>query len=212
MPNEWVPDIISSETYIHHTLQRSLKIPQILSPVVTPPPKLMTIGTPPYYLDECGTIDEHQKLLNSNDLIDNSTKSNNIIYSNYYEPYKSLTLKQLGEHKTDYNKYIQQQPYQHYQSATLKNKFANSFDHPSSERYHTINLTDTLKGTTQIFESTSTLSKTSKCSNAKNISIAKENISKNGTLKFGTSIDDEMNDAYYTYTAKKTRTPATTFN
>lgn len=33
VPNEWVPALLPSETYVHHTLQRSLAaLPQILSP------------------------------------------------------------------------------------------------------------------------------------------------------------------------------------
>uniref|UniRef100_A0A915CQ50 Uncharacterized protein n=1 Tax=Ditylenchus dipsaci TaxID=166011 RepID=A0A915CQ50_9BILA len=44
VPNEWVPDVVPTETYVHHTLQRSLQLPQILSPVPNQLPAYFTSG------------------------------------------------------------------------------------------------------------------------------------------------------------------------
>lgn len=216
VPNEWTPDVIPSETYIHHTLQRSLQIPQILSPVVTPSLKLMTMGTPSYYLEECGTTEKNQKLLNSSDLIENSTKLNNTIHSNHYQQYNSLKLNQLNEQNNFYkNSSPQKQPYHYYQSTTLKKNFVTGnlsqyANHSSTDCYNTIDRKHTIKNNIKTHGSTLTLNRSNKYLNGEN--IIKENVLKNGTLKFGNTIDDEMNDAYYTYTAKKTRPPPTTFN
>ncbi|KAI6229219.1 hypothetical protein M3Y95_00508200 [Aphelenchoides besseyi] len=38
---EWMPDMMPNETYVHHTLQRSLQLPQILSPVPPMPRPLL---------------------------------------------------------------------------------------------------------------------------------------------------------------------------
>lgn len=216
-----MPDVIPSETYVHHTLQRSLQIPQILSPVITPPPKLMTMGTPFYYMDGCGTFDEHQKLLNSNDIVDSTSKANNTMlnHSKHYETYSGSPIRQITDQIPGY-RYTQ--PYHYYQSATLKPDFANGMsshyaNYSTPECYNT-NQTPSSKGSgSQILSSSSTLCRNNSLKysdiHTENITNNKGSISKNGTLKFGTTIDDEMNDAYYTYTAKKTtRAPATTFN
>lgn len=120
VPNEWMPDVIPAETYVHHTLQRSLQLPpQILSPVPVP-----------------------------------------------------------------------------YQHQPPPNNIVNSYTNPHNGRYG-----DTLTRQQGGGTPHSTLGRLSRNSNA-------------NTLRFGSTIDDEMNDAYYTYTARKTKvaTPATTFN
>ncbi|KAI6226363.1 hypothetical protein M3Y99_01296100 [Aphelenchoides fujianensis] len=39
--HEWIPDGLQNETYVHHTLQRSLQLPQVLSPVPPMPRPLL---------------------------------------------------------------------------------------------------------------------------------------------------------------------------
>lgn len=48
-----MPDVIPTETYIHHTLQRSLELPQILSPVPAKPPMAMV---QPIFYDSATTL------------------------------------------------------------------------------------------------------------------------------------------------------------
>lgn len=113
-----MPDLIHTETYVHHTLQKSLQLPQILSPC--PPPRI--------------------------------NKTENEI-TNKYKAYSREASLNLTP------------------TATLTRYSNNNTPQIPRDHYNT------------------------------------------STLRFGTRIDDEMNDAYYTYTAKKAKTPnATTFN
>lgn len=137
VPNEWMPDIIPTETYVHHTLQRSFQLPQILSPC--PPPLKHPVN-----------------------IIENM--SDNEIQNN------------------------------------ISNRYLNNFQEASL-----------------ISASTATLTRYSTNSINNQLNSQKGNSTLNryntNTLRFGTTIDDEMNDAYYTYTARKVKaSPATTFN
>uniref|UniRef100_A0A914YDA7 Uncharacterized protein n=1 Tax=Panagrolaimus superbus TaxID=310955 RepID=A0A914YDA7_9BILA len=45
-PGEWMPDVIPSETYVHHTLQRSLQLGAPLTPIRRTPPQVPQILSP----------------------------------------------------------------------------------------------------------------------------------------------------------------------
>ena len=141
-----MPDVIPSETYVHHTLQRSLQLPQILSPV----PAQLPSNYMPATIEERVAIPEKPCIP---------------------MPYYSTP--------------------HHYNSLQRKSR--------SSCRSVTPSV-----GTGTLTRYTATPIPTGSFTLGRNAM---------STLKCGNiSADDQMNDAYYTYNAKRLRGPATTFN
>lgn len=140
MPNEWIPDIIQ-ETYVHHTLQRSLQLPQILSPL---PTQLITD----------------------------------------YVPAEAQQYHALVPEMCDISP--------QYSTSRMCND-QSTMRVPSYSNTLTRN---------------ATLSRHTDVTPADTTTLGRNNAS---PMKFAATAD-EMNDAYYTYNARRTKTPATTFN
>ncbi|KAI1733201.1 cadherin EGF LAG seven-pass G-type receptor 2 [Ditylenchus destructor] len=140
VPNEWIPDIMQ-ETYVHHTLQRSLQLPQILSPL---PTQLITDYVP---------ADAQQYHALPPEMCD--------------IPPQYSTSRMCND-----------------QSTMRVPSYSNTLTRNA------------------------TLSRHTDVTPADSATLGRNNAS---PMKFAATAD-EMNDAYYTYNARRAKTPATTFN